>query len=90
MSAATPVTPELPKVLHDVTVERQRQIDKGWTTEHDNRHLTHDLVSLAERRIHSEGSYGPGLYSRERLIEGIAMLVAAVEARDRRESRGDD
>lgn len=85
-TAQTPVTNELPSVLMDVTAERQRQITKGWTTKHDDWHSTHELVTLAEKRLHSPGrpAAESGYYDRQRLIEGIAMLVAAVEAWDRR------
>lgn len=72
-------------VLDAVRRERLRQIRKGWTPQHDDRHSTHDLVRLADRRAHSVGSAGNGYYSRERLIEATAMLVAAIEAIDRRE-----
>ena len=77
------------RVLDDVAAERNRQVEKGWTRDHDDHHSTHDLVRLAEKRIHSPGRppAESGYYDRQRLVEGIAMLVAAVEAWDRREAR---
>lgn len=82
----TDQNPRLARVLDDITSERERQIAKGWTREHDDRHSTHDLVQLAERRLHTPGRppAEPGYYDRQRLIEGITILVAAVEAWDRR------
>lgn len=88
MTNYTAPTPETTRVLDDVKAERRRQIEKGWTPEHDDRHATHDLVRLAEHRIHTEGPDArSGYYSRQRIVEGIAMLVAAVEAKDRRDGR---
>lgn len=78
------VSADTARVIDDVRTERNRQVAKGWTPEHDDQHSTHDLVRLAEQRAHSTGSAGAGYYSRERLVEAAAMLVAAVEAMDRR------
>lgn len=80
------MNPETQRVLDDVKAERARQIEKGWTPEHDDRHTTHRMVELAGERLRLPGR---GCYDRSRLIEGIAILVAAVEAWDRREGGGD-
>ena len=80
------------RVLNDVRIERDRQVaDLGWTPEHDVcHHSTHDMVRLAERYAHkteSDRDEHQGLYSRRRLVQAVALLVAAVEAMDRREGR---
>lgn len=80
------ITRETLTVLAEVALERDRQIEKGWTPQHDDGHTIHDLVRLAEQRARLEGSGGYGVYSRERLVQAAAMLVAAVETWDRRSS----
>ena len=75
------------RVLNDVAKERRNQIAKGYTPEHDDRHDTHTLVQLAERRAHMVGDRGHGLYDRHRLVQAAALLVAAAEAMDRREGQ---
>lgn len=70
-------------VLAEVLSERERQVVKGWTPEHDDQHTTEELVSLAVRRARRDhGLYG--FAQRRHLIEAAAMLVAAVESMDRR------
>lgn len=81
-------------VLADVAQERGRQVAKGWTPEHDDQHTTREMLELATGRLHMAGrpDYAGGLpvstalghHDRRRLLEGIAILVAAVEAMDRR------
>lgn len=74
-------------VLQEVAAERQRQISKGWTPDHDDSHSTHRMVELAAGRLLiRQNPDNPGYLERRRLIEGIAILVAAVEAWDRREA----
>lgn len=75
------------RVLGQVAAERARQIQMGWTPEHDDLHSTHQMVQLARSRAGRVGSSGEGYYSRERLIEAAAIFVAAVEAMDRREDQ---
>lgn len=77
------------RVLADILIERGRQIDLGWTREHDDRHALRELVALSAAQVRKPGTEGPGFYSRERLIEAAAILVAAVETIDRREARRD-
>lgn len=82
------MTDNTARVLADIATERERQISLGWTREHDDNHATHDLVRLADRQARKPGDLGPGFYSRSRLVEAAALLVAAVEAMDRRDDRG--
>jgi hypothetical protein len=74
-------------VLRDVAVEREMQIAKGWTREHDKRHAVRDLVNLAKARlIKVPKGREEGFYYRKSIIQAIAILVALVEAQDERES----
>lgn len=79
--ASTPVTPQLPAVLAEVTETRVRQIAAGYTPEHDDRHTASELVTYAVIRV------GMGARDRQRLVEAAAMLIAAVESIDRKAAR---
>lgn len=84
-------TPDTDRVLTDIRTERTHQIDLGWTTDHDDKHQTHTLVTLANQYAHKPESGNDqhrGYYSRHRLIQAAALLVAAVEAMDREDRRG--
>lgn len=78
------------KVLEEVHRERVRQVAKGWTPKHDDEHTTEEIVALAIRRTRRDTTRRePGAHSskssqRRNLIEAAAMLVAGVEAMDRR------
>lgn len=72
------VSAETVDILQEVSNERTRQVRKGWTVDHDALHPTAELADLARERIEVAG------FTRESLIEAIAMLVAAVETLDRR------
>ena len=77
------------RVLRDVAAECDRQVAVGWTPEHDDRHSTHDMVKLATTyagRPESDHPDHSGLYSRRRLVQATALLVAAIKAWDRRET----
>lgn len=83
----------LDDVLREVGQERERQVAKGYTDQHDDAHGPAELVEYAVHRLDLVGSvdrsvglgYPP---SRETLVEVAAMLVAAVESIDRRAARG--
>ena len=85
------MTAETQRVLDDVVAELDRQVAVGWTPEHDDRHGTHDMVKLATAyasRPESDHPDHSGLYSRRRLVQATALLVATIKAWDRREARG--
>lgn len=80
--------PDTARVLRDVATERARQVDKNWTRDHDDRHDTDTLVRLSASYARRQGKgKAPGYFDRERLVQAAALLVAAVEAMDRREAR---
>jgi hypothetical protein len=86
-SVSRPVTNELPNVLMDVTAERVRQIEKGWTPEHDDTHTWEGITDLVVERLETaDHALHPAL-RRAMAIQAIAVLCAAVEAHDRREAR---
>lgn len=70
------------RVLRDLTLERNRQIGKGWTLEHDDEHGIGHLVTLSAERL---DGLRAGVDPRRALVEAATMLVAAIEAFDRRE-----
>lgn len=73
------------RVLEDIRREREHQLER-WTTDHDDRHRTDTLVRLAEQYAHRPGKNAErGCYDRHRIVQAAALLVAAVEAMDRRE-----
>lgn len=82
--ASSPVTEELPGVLRDVTEERHRQIVKGYTPEHDDRHSVPQMWEFTRERVHLAMGARSEAGVRIHLVEAIAILVAAVEAMDRR------
>ena len=87
-SIKTNVSAELLPALQDIAAERTYQVAKGWTTDHDDTHYTQDLIELAFERARMQGEGVPlGVFARKRLIQAASMLVAAVEAMDRRDKK---
>lgn len=77
------------RALRDVLAERERQIAKGWTPEHDDGHGVDHIVVEANRRHLQRLGNGPRLtvtLARYRtwLVQEAALYVAAIEALDRR------
>lgn len=70
-------------VVEQVANERDRQPKLGWTTEHDDHHGVHHLVTLAEKYAHRNDPDNPGYYSRDNLLKAAALMVAAIERLDR-------
>lgn len=90
MNYADP-TPEYRRVMDDVAAERKRQIGKGYTPEHDDRHTVHGFTNLSrayanlavDNAWHGETPTRlPAI--RQRLVQATAILVAAIESIDRR------
>lgn len=78
-----PVSDHAAQILEQVAEERARQIEIGWTIEHDDRHAVRHLVGLAEKYANRENEDNPGFYSRDNLVKATALMVAAVECLDR-------
>ena len=70
-------------VLHEIEAERYRQRAKGWTDDHDDLHGVGHLIGLAGEYA-SAAPLG-GDYDREKIVQAATLLVAAIEALDRRE-----
>jgi len=68
--------------VRDVTTEREKQIDKGYTPEHDEFHGVIHLWSEAHRRL-VELNLTDDTESRQSFIEVAAISIAAVETIDR-------
>lgn len=80
-------TTNVGEVLVQVAAERQRQIALGWTPQHDAQFNVDKLVRHALTQAKRTGPDAEeGYYSRERLIQAAALLVAAVELMDRSKS----
>ena len=71
---------ELTKAVVDVLVERQEQIDKGYTRDHDDEHKPHVILSYG--RIGED-------FTRDDLVRAAACTLAAIERIDRAEARGE-
>jgi hypothetical protein len=66
-------------VYDEIAAERARQIEKGYTPEHDDEHGVNHITGWARRYV----PYAGWIDTRERAIQAAALLVAAVEAIDR-------
>lgn len=88
MNHADP-SPQFEKVISDVRSARHHQVDIGYTPDHDDAHYTRTLVEVGEKYLHRQGGrdHDSGMFDRDNIVKGIAVLVAAVEAWDRREAR---
>lgn len=69
-------------VLADVALERRRQVEIGWSPEHDDKHSTRRMVILAWSRVHAPRA-NSSAFTRRGLVQGVAVLVAAIESMDR-------
>jgi hypothetical protein len=74
------------EAILDVTAERSKQEEKGWTTEHDDEHGVEHLLRESSARL---GMIGAAGFDRERIavraevVTCAALLVAAIEVLDR-------
>lgn len=78
---------KLDDVLRDVRQERERQVAKGYTAEHDDEHGVDDLTTFALRRLRIDGTVSWPI-DRQQLVEAAAVIVATIESIDRRAARG--
>jgi len=76
-------------ILQEISEERDRQVTKGYTSAHDDQHNTREFVALVKDYMAAPGpENGAGFYSRTRLVQAAALLVAAVESIDREDEKG--
>jgi len=83
------------EVLGEVEREREAQVLKGWTPEHDDGHNDGEIAAQAANLINTQplGFEGrawvgrSGLKRRAQLVKGIALAVAEVERLDRAAER---
>lgn len=70
--------------LRDVLAERQKQIDKGYTPEHDDQHSPSQIMRYGGLTWHPP-LYGPvdAARSRAEMVRMTACLLAAIERLDR-------
>lgn len=82
--------------LDEVITERNHQINKGWTFQHDDTHTGGELVMAAvayamdNPYIYPKNwKYNKRANRRERLIKAIALLIAEIERIERIEAYGE-
>jgi hypothetical protein len=73
-------------VVEEIAAERRRQIEKGWTPEHDDGHaygeiIDHDQWGVVPRLIRAP--LERPARARRLLVESAALIVAEIERRDR-------
>lgn len=68
--------------------ERKRQIELGYTPEHDREAGTGHLVAEALARVMHPGEHPSPVALRQAWLEGAALLVAAVEVIDFEQETG--
>ena len=71
-------------LFDEISDERKRQIEKGYTHEHDDEHGVEHLLGWSIAHTRSARN----IEDRAGYIKAIALLVSAVEAHDRKEQNG--
>jgi hypothetical protein len=72
------------RAIADVQAERDRQVRKGWSTEHDDGHTGHEWSwIIGQRVIEILDPAQDGESTRQLLVEIAAIAVAGLEAYDR-------
>lgn len=72
---------DMTKGAQDVLNERQKQIDKGYTPEHDDQHSPSQIIRY--------GGWNWYRFTRKELVRAAACLIAAIDRIDRAEARGE-
>lgn len=73
------------RVLGDISLERRRQVAKGYNPSHDDAGGTAHLIE--ETRWHLNRSGFENVDKRTELIKAAALIVAAIETLDRVSAR---
>lgn len=76
------------QVLVDVAQERRRQINKGWTPEHDDAHSSLGFERLVLVRLLAASKTMSYSGTRRCLVQAAAVVVAAIESIDRKMGSG--
>jgi len=81
-------------VLDEIAAERRRQIEKGYTAEHDDQHVDGELADAAAAYATGYAGWWPWSLdtwkpadSRRQLIIAAAFLMAEIERIDRKEGK---
>lgn len=75
-------------VLGEVLLERLIQDSYGYTPEHDDEHGVNHILAEAVNRLGNSEAFSHGVVPREELIKIAALVVAAIEATDRKAENG--
>lgn len=65
--------------VEDVLTERQKQIEKGYTSDHDDKHSPAQILRYGGLIWHS--------FSRPQVVRLAACLIAAIDLMDRQAAR---
>ena len=79
-----PVSDGMTQAVRDVLDERQRQIAKGWTADHDDGHANSEIINEwfgARERLWKATLKTPP--DRQLLVEAAAQVIAEIERVDR-------
>ena len=77
-------------IINEIFTERKRQMDKGWSYEHDDTLVDGQLAWAAaayatgKHELHPIGWIYKQSTKRRRLIKAAALIVAEIERLDRR------
>ena len=83
-SPEPPVSDGMTQAVRDVLDERQRQIAKGWTADHDDGHANSEIINEwfgARERLWKATLKTPP--DRQLLVEAAAQVIAEIERVDR-------
>lgn len=74
-------------ILDEISAERQRQVKKGFTADHDDQHVDREIIMDyewgASLRLHSAAVTRDPAQYRHDLVQVAAMIVAEIERLDR-------
>lgn len=74
-------------LFDEISLERGRQLLKGYSPKHDDEHSIEELIRLSHVYTYSAlGTRSPSTV-RSDLIKAAAVLVATIESLDRREKK---
>jgi hypothetical protein len=74
-----------PSVIDDIVAERQRQVARGYTAEHDDEHATGEIISGEWGAVMRLERVVAGIHPnpRDGLVQAAALVVAEIERLDR-------
>lgn len=84
------------QAIRDIALERATHVERGWTTQHDDKEGPRNLIGYAAERINDASVWlaiAPGsdpeavnAHVRSQLVKAASIVVAAIEVMDRAKS----